>query len=43
MTAVDPEFAAIAEAVRRQQRPVAIDLATRALGRGHRRPRRRQQ
>lgn len=38
MTAVDPEFAAIAEAVRRQQRPLAIDLATRALGRGHRHP-----
>ena len=38
MTAVDPEFAAVAEAVRGQNRPLAIDLATRALKRGHRHP-----
>ena len=38
MTAVDPEFAAVAEAVRGQRRPLAIDLATRAHSRGHRHP-----
>src|ERR1700693_5831422 len=34
MTAVDPDYAAVADAVRRQDRPLAINLAARALKRG---------
>jgi len=38
LTTADPEFAAVAEAVRRQDRPLAINLAARALKRGHSHP-----
>ena len=38
MTGVDHEFAAVAEAVRRQDRPLAINLAARALKGGHKHP-----
>ena len=38
MTAVDPDYAAVAEAVRRQDRPLAINLAARALKRGSSHP-----
>ena len=38
MTAVDPDYAAVAEAVKRQDRPLAINLAARALKRGSSHP-----
>ncbi|MDB5479477.1 MAG: Protein-tyrosine sulfotransferase [Caulobacteraceae bacterium] len=38
MTVVDPDYAAVADAVRRQDRPLAINLAARALKRGHNHP-----
>jgi tetratricopeptide (TPR) repeat protein len=38
MTAVDPDYAAVADAVRRQDRPLAINLAARALKRGSQHP-----
>src|ERR1700688_736754 len=38
MTAVDPDYAAVADAVRRQDRPLAINLAARALKRGNQHP-----
>jgi tetratricopeptide (TPR) repeat protein len=38
MAAEDPDYAAVAEAVRRQDRPLAINLAARALKRGHSHP-----
>ena len=38
MAVVDPDFAAVAEAVRRKDRPLAINLAARALKRGSSHP-----
>jgi tetratricopeptide (TPR) repeat protein len=38
MAVVDPDFAAVAEAVRRKDRPLAINLAARALKRGSNHP-----
>ena len=38
MTLADAEYAAVSDAVRRQNRPLAIDLALRALEGGHRHP-----
>lgn len=38
MAGVDPDYAAVAEAVRRQQRSLALDLAARAAAKGNRHP-----
>ena len=38
MTAVDPDYADVADAVRRQERPRALQLAARAVKRGSRHP-----
>ena len=38
MTTVDPDYAAVADAVKRQQRPLALTLAAKAVNRGSRHP-----
>ena len=38
MTMVDPDYAAVADAVKRQQRPLALTLAAKAVNRGSRHP-----